>query len=75
MGIECRTFLPKLSEFLTTKRDLSKSIVRSWVRTKISSAFIRMMLCLQGEHLMKSSTMALNGIDVQEDLTKNQREH
>ena len=21
------------------------------------------MLCLQGEHLMKSSTMALNGID------------
>ena len=45
------------------------------MRTKISSAFIRMMLCLQGEHLMKSSTMALNGIDVQENLTKNQREH
>ena len=45
------------------------------MRTKISSALIRMLLCLQGEHLMKSSTMVLNGIDIQENLTKNQREH
>ena len=41
MGIECRTFISKLSELLTIKGDLPKSTVPSWVRTKISLALIR----------------------------------
>ena len=40
MGTECRTFVSKLSELLAIKRDLPKS----WVRTKISFALIRLML-------------------------------
>ena len=72
MGTECRTFVSKLSELLAIKRDLPKS----WVRTKISFVLIRLMLiCLRGSRSIKSSTMAINDIDVQEILTKNQREH
>ena len=40
MCIECRTFVSKLSELLTIKRDLPKSTVTSWVRTKVSFALI-----------------------------------
>ena len=72
MSTECRTFVSKLSELLAIKRDLPKS----WVRTKISFALIRsMLICLRGSCSIKSSTMAINDIDVQEILTKNQREH
>ena len=72
MGTECRTFVSKLSELLAIKRDLPKS----WVRTKISFALIRStLICLRGSRSIKSSTMAINDIDVQEILTKNQREH
>ena len=75
MGIECRTFASKLSELLAIKRDFPKSTVTSWVRTKIGFALIRSMLvCLRGSRSIKSSTMAINDIDVQENLTKNQRE-
>ena len=76
MGTECTTFVSKLSELLAIKRDLPKSTVTSWVRTKISFAFIRsMLICLRGLRSIKSSTMAINDIDVQEILTKNQGEH
>ena len=43
VDIECRTFLSKLSELLAVKKDLPKSTVTSWVRTKISFALIRSM--------------------------------
>ena len=71
MGIECRTFVSKLSELLAVKRDLPKSTVTSWVRTKISLALIRLMLiCFRGSRSIKSSTRAINDIDAQEILTK-----
>ena len=73
MGIECRTFIAKLSELLEIKRDLPKSTVTSWARMKISCILIRsMLICLHGSCSIKSSTMAINNIDVQEKLTKNQ---
>ena len=71
VGIECRTFVSKFSEFLAIKRDLPKSTVTSWVRTKISFALIRsMLISLRGSRLIKSRTMAINDIDVQEIRTK-----
>ena len=75
MGIKCGTFVSKLSKLLAIKRDLPKSTVASWVRTKISFTLIRsMLICLRGSRSIKSSTMAINDIEVQEILTKNQME-
>ena len=49
MGIECRSFVSKLTELLAIKRDLPKTTVTLWVRTKISFALIRsMLICLRG---------------------------
>ena len=62
MGIES-------GELLAVKRDLPKSTVTSWVRT------LSMLMCLRGSRSIKSSTIAINDIDVQGLLTKNQREH
>ena len=76
MGIECRTFVPKLSELLAIERDLPKSTLRSWVRTKTSFTLIRsMLICVRGSRSIKSNTMTINDIDVQENLTNNQRKH
>ena len=56
MGIECRSLVSKLSELLAIKRDLPKSTVTSWVRTKITFALIRLMLiCLRGSCSIKSN--------------------
>ena len=41
MGIECRSFVSKVSELLAIKKDLPKSTVTSWVRTEISWALIK----------------------------------
>ena len=41
MGIEYRYFVSKFSELLAIKKDLPKSTVTSWVRTKISFALIK----------------------------------
>ena len=75
MGIECITFVSKLSELMAIKRDLLKSTVMSWMRMSISFALIRSMICLHGSRLVKSNTMAANNIDVQGNLTKIQWKH
>ena len=76
MGIECKTFVSKLGELLTIKRDLPKATMASWMGTKISFTLIRLMLiCFRCSSLIKSSTMAISDIDVLENLNKNQREH
>ena len=41
MGIEYRYFISKFSELLAIKKDLPKSTVTSWVKTKISFALIK----------------------------------
>ena len=75
MGIECRSFVSKLSELLAIKRNLPKSTVTSWVRKKISFALIKsMLICLRGSRSTKGGTMATNDIDAQENLTKIKRD-
>ena len=71
MGTECRTFVSRLSELLAIKRDLPKSIVTSWVRTKISFALIRsMLMCLRGSRTVKNNAMSITDIEVQEKLSR-----
>ena len=55
---------------------LPKSTVTSWVRTKINFALIKLVLiCLCVSHTIKSSAMAINDIDMQENLTKNHKKY
>ena len=49
MSVECARFYDKLSEMLSEKRDTPLSIVKSWIRTKISFSLLRTMnLCIRG---------------------------
>ena len=41
MGKECRTFDARLSDVLSEKRDLPKSITMNWIRTKICFALLK----------------------------------
>ena len=48
-GRECRTFYSSLSNLLSEKRDLPKSITMNWIRTKICFALLKSsLLCLIG---------------------------
>ena len=49
MGRKCRTFYSRLSDLLSERRDLPKSITMNWVRTKICSVLLKSsLLCLRG---------------------------
>ena len=46
---ECRTFYSRLSDLLSEKRDLPKSITMNWIPTKICFALLKSsLLCLRG---------------------------
>ena len=48
MGSECRTFYSRLSDLLSEKRDLPKSITMNWIRTKKCFALMKSsFLCLR----------------------------
>ena len=48
-GCECRTFYSRLAELIAEKRNVSKSIVISWIRTKLRFALLHAsLICLQG---------------------------
>ena len=46
MGRECRTFYSRLSDLLSEKRDLPKSVTMNWIRTKICFALFEIQLSL-----------------------------
>ena len=49
MGRECHTFFSRLSDLLSDKRDLPKSINMNWIRAKICFALLKSsLLCLVG---------------------------
>ena len=49
MGRECHKFYSRLSDLLSEKRDLPKSVVPNWLRSKVCFA------------LLKSSLLSLSG--------------
>ena len=54
MRRECRTFYSRLSDLLSEKRDLPKSITMNWIRTKICFALMKSsFLCLRGSRTLR----------------------
>ena len=49
MGRECNMFYSRLSELISDKRNLPKSITMNWIRTKVCFALLKSsLLCLRG---------------------------
>ena len=49
MRRECDTFYSRLSQLISSKRNLSKSITVNWIRTKVCFALLKCsLLCLRG---------------------------
>ena len=47
MGGECHKFYSRLSDLLSEKRNLPKSVVANWVRSKVCFALLKSsLLCL-----------------------------
>ena len=72
MGNECRAFYSRLSDLLALKRHLSKSLVSSWLKTKINFALLRSkLLCvMRGSRSIKTMDFALNEIEIAEKTSK-----
>ena len=53
MGRECNTFYSRLSQSISDKRDLSKSITMNWIKTKVCFALLKSsLLCLRGSRMV-----------------------
>ena len=64
MRRECRTFYSRLSDLLSEKRDLPKSITMNWIRTKICFALMKSsFLCLRG-----SRTLSRTSVEFESDV-------
>ena len=49
MGRECNMFYSRLSQLISDKRNLSKSMTMNWIRTKVCFALLKSsLLCLRG---------------------------
>ena len=49
IGRECNMFYSRLSQLISDKRNLSKSITMNWIRTKVCFALLKSsLLCLRG---------------------------
>ena len=72
MGRECHKFYSRLSDLLSEKRNLPKSEVEDWVRSKICFALLKSsLLCLRGSRTVCKKTSQLESdIDVSHDLAK-----
>ena len=72
MGNECHAFYSRLADLLGLKRHLSKSLVSSWLKTKINFALLRsMILCVRGSRTVKKMIdLALNEVEIAEKISK-----
>ena len=72
MGRECHTFYSRLSELLSQKRNLPKSVVVNWVRWKACFALLRSsLLCLHGSRTVCRKTSELEcDVDISHVLAK-----
>ena len=49
MGKECQAFYSRLSKLLVGKRDIHKSVMMHWIRSKLCYALLKScLLCLRG---------------------------
>jgi len=58
---EANTFVSKLSDLISVKRDTSKSCVTNWLRTKISFALLKScLLCFRGSRSLRRNIINTN---------------
>ena len=69
---ECHKFYSRLSDLLTEKRNLPKSIVANWVRSKFCFALLKSsLLCLHGSRTVCRKALELEcDLDISHDLAK-----
>ena len=61
MARECQMFYSRLAEMLAEKRNMSKTIVSSWLRTKICFALQKScLLCLRGSRSLNKNVANLS---------------
>ena len=72
MGTECHNFFSRLSDLLSEKRNLPKSVVTKWVRSKVCFALLKSsLLCLHGSQAVFRKTSKLEFVvDISHDLAK-----
>ena len=72
MGNESRAFYSLLVELISIKRKLpNKSMVSSWLRTKVSFALLRsMLLCLRGSRSIRKRYFVLENIEIVEKIAE-----
>ena len=72
MGRKCHKFYSRLSDISSEKRNLPKSLVANWVRSKVCFALLKSsFLCLRGSGTVcrKASELECD-VDVSHDLAK-----
>ena len=53
MERECKTFYSRVSQLISDKRNLPKSITMNWIRTKMCFALLKSsLLCLRGSRTL-----------------------
>ena len=72
MGGECHKFYSRLSDLLSEKRNLPKSVVANWIRLKVCFALLKSsLLCLRGSRTVCRKTSELEcEVDISHDLAK-----
>ena len=71
MGRECHKFYSRLSDLLSEKRNLPKTVVANWIRSKVCFALLKSSLCLRGSRIVcwKISELECD-VDISHDLAK-----
>ena len=72
VGRECNTFYSRLSQLISDKRNLSKLITMTWVKTKVCFALLKpSLLCLRGSRTVcRKVSEFKHGIDVSQENAK-----
>ena len=72
MGRECHKFYSRLSDLLSEKRNLPKSVVANWVRSKVCFALLKSsLLCLRGSRTVCRKVSELEcDVDISHNLAK-----
>ena len=64
MGEKCQAFYSRLSELLAEKRDIHKSVMMHWIRSKLCYVLLKScLLCLRG-----SRSRNRNNAKVEQDI-------
>ena len=72
MGREYQKIYSRLSDLLSEKRNLPKSVVPNWVRLKVCFALLKSsLLCLHGSRTISRKALELEcTVDISDDLAK-----